>query len=99
MPKIVRFHELGGPDVLRIEEINAPIPGPGEVRIKVKAIGLNFADIMFREGTYIEHAELPSRLGYEASGVVDALGQGVYEFKIGDEVGIIPRMDLGLARF
>lgn len=73
MPKIVRFHELGGPDVLRIEEINAPIPGPGEVRIKVKAIGLNFADIMFRQGTYIEHAELPSRLGYEASGVVDAL--------------------------
>lgn len=95
MPRIIRFYKLGGPEVLQIEETDAPVAGPGQVRINVKAIGLNRADVMFRQGRYIEHATLPSRLGYEASGIVDAVGEGVYEFNIGDKVSIIPRTNLG----
>jgi NADPH:quinone reductase-like Zn-dependent oxidoreductase len=95
MPRIIRFHELGGPEVLRTEEIDIPTAGPGWVRILVKAIGLNRADAMFRRGQYIEEAVLPSRLGYEAAGVVDAVGEGVSEFRVGDEVSVIPQMNLG----
>ena len=95
MPRIVRFHELGGPEVLRTEEIDIPTAGPGLVRIRVKAIGLNRADVMFRRGQYIEKAVLPSRLGYEAAGVIDAVGEGVSEFRVGDDVSVIPQMNLG----
>ena len=63
MPKIVRFHELGGADVLQIEDLPLEEPGEGEVRLKVEAIGLNRAEVMFREGQYLEDPELPSRLG------------------------------------
>lgn len=87
---VVRFHELGGPDVLRIERTLVPPPGPGYVRINVRAIGLNRADAMFRRGTYIEKAVLPSRLGYEASGVVDAVGSEVHGLLQGDEVSVMP---------
>jgi NADPH:quinone reductase-like Zn-dependent oxidoreductase len=75
--KIVRFHEVGGPDVLRVDELPTPNPGPGEVRLRVKAIGLNRAEIMFREGKYFLQPTLPSTLGYEASGVVEAVGADV----------------------
>ena len=53
MPRIVRFHELGGPEVLRIEEVDVPAPGPGEIRIAVKAFGLNRAEALFRAGHYL----------------------------------------------
>jgi NADPH:quinone reductase-like Zn-dependent oxidoreductase len=95
--RVVRFYELGGPEVLRIEELETPAPGPGHVRIRVKALGLNRADVMFRTGHYIEKAVLPSRLGYEASGVVDAVGDGVTEFQPGDAVSVIP--PIGLSRY
>jgi NADPH:quinone reductase len=94
MPRIIRFHELGGPEVLRTEEIDIPAPGPGSVRVRVKAIGLNRADVMFRRGLYIEEAHLPSRLGYEAAGTIDAVGGGVSEFTVGDEVSLIPQTNL-----
>ncbi|MBC8641337.1 zinc-dependent alcohol dehydrogenase family protein [Caballeronia sp. EK] len=75
--KIVRFHETGGADVLRIDELPLPDPGPGEVRLRVKAIGLNRAEVMFREGQYFLEPKLPSNIGYEASGIVEAVGPGV----------------------
>ena len=68
--KIVRFHTPGGPDVLRVEELPILEPGPGEVRLRVKAIGLNRAEIMFRNDQYLYKPNLPSKLGYEASGIV-----------------------------
>jgi NADPH:quinone reductase-like Zn-dependent oxidoreductase len=75
--KIVRFHETGAADVLQLEELPLPEPGPGEVRLRVKAIGLNRAEVMFRMGRYLVQPILPSKLGYEASGIVDAVGAGV----------------------
>jgi NADPH:quinone reductase-like Zn-dependent oxidoreductase len=86
MPKIVRFHATGDADVLRLEDLPLAEPGDGEVRLKVEAIGLNRAEVMFRRGQYLEKPELPSRLGYEAAGVVDAVGPGAGGVGIGDRV-------------
>jgi len=90
MSKVVRFHELGGPEVLKIEDEAAVAPGTGEVQIDVRAIGLNRAEAMFRRGIYMEQPKLPSRIGYEVSGMVRAVGPGVTEFKAGDAVSTIP---------
>lgn len=95
MPRLIRFHELGGPEVLRIEEAPVPEVGTGCVRIQVKAIGLNRADAMLRRGQYIKETVLPSRLGYEAAGIIDAVGNGVVSFQPGDEVAVIPQMNAG----
>ncbi|MGB5589236.1 MAG: zinc-dependent alcohol dehydrogenase family protein [Gammaproteobacteria bacterium] len=94
MPKQVVFHETGDADVLKIEEQPDREPGPGEVRIKVAAIGLNRAEVMFRRGQYLEQPKFPSRLGYEASGVVDALGSGVEDLSIGERVSTIPAFSM-----
>ena len=96
LSRIVRFHELGGPEVLRLEQGHISAPGPDEARIRVRAIGLNRADVMFRRGRYLEKASLPSRLGFEASGVVEALGPGIHTLAIGDAVGVVPGASLGL---
>jgi NADPH:quinone reductase-like Zn-dependent oxidoreductase len=90
MARIVRFHQTGGPEVLKIEQVDVPPPGPGEVRIAVKALGLNRAESMFRSGTYLEQPRFPARLGYEAAGTVAALGEGVQGLKVGDAVSTIP---------
>ncbi len=90
MPKIIRFHETGGAEVLKLEDSPLAEPGKGEVRIKVEAIGLNRAEIMFRKGQYLETPQLPSRLGYEAAGVIDAVGPDVTELQLGDRVSTIP---------
>jgi NADPH:quinone reductase-like Zn-dependent oxidoreductase len=90
MARVVRFHELGGPEVLRIETVDVPGPGPGEVQIRVKALGLNRADALIRSGTYIETAPLPSGLGLEAAGLVEAVGEGVQAFTSGDAVSVVP---------
>jgi NADPH:quinone reductase-like Zn-dependent oxidoreductase len=91
MARVVRFHEMGGPEVLRIEDVSAPEPGPGEVRIQVKAVGLNRADALFRSGNYIEApASLPAGLGLEAAGFVEALGHGVSGLALGDSVSVVP---------
>ncbi len=90
MPKIVRFHETGGADVLKVEDLPLTEPGEGEVRLKVEAIGLNRAEVMFREGQYLENPEFPSRLGYEAAGIVDAVGPGTEGIQVGDRVSSIP---------
>ena len=95
MPKIVRFHETGDADVLKIEELPLAEPGEGEVRIKVEAIGLNRAEVMFRQGMYLEAPEFPSRIGYEAAGVVDAIGPAVTGIQVGDRVSTIPSFSVG----
>ena len=94
MPKIVRFHELGGPEVLRFDEVPSQKPGKGEVRIKVEAIGLNRAESMFYHGQYLEQAKFPSRLGYEAAGAVDAVGEGVDAGWIGKRVATVPSFSM-----
>ncbi len=90
MPKIVRFHELGGPENLRIEDMPERAPGKGEVRINVDAFALNRADLMYLTGTHAVTAELPSRIAFEATGTVDAVGPGVTAFKPGDRVANVP---------
>jgi NADPH:quinone reductase len=91
MVKIVRFHQFGDADVLQLDELPLAEPGKGEVRLKVEAIGLNRAEVMFRQGQYVEEPDsFPSTLGYEAAGVIDAVGEGVTEFKMGDRVSTIP---------
>lgn len=95
MPKTVRFYETGGPEVLKIEEAPLVEPGAGEVRLKVEAIGLNRAEVMYRQGQYLENPVLPSRLGYEAAGIVDAVGPGTTGISIGDRVSTIPSFSMG----
>ena len=95
MPKIVRFYETGGAEVLKIEELPLVEPGEGEVRLAVEAIGLNRAEVMFRMGQYLENPKMPSRLGYEAAGVVDAVGPGTSGIQIGDRVSTIPSFSMG----
>lgn len=90
MARVVRFHQHGGPEVLRIEDIDLPPPGPGEVQIRVKALGLNRAEALLRAGSYIETPPLPSGLGLEAAGVVEATGEGVSYLAPGDAVSVIP---------
>ena len=93
--KIVRIHELGGPEVLRIEDLPLMDPKAGEVRIKVQAIGLNRAEVMFRTGQYLEQPEFPSRIGVEAAGIVDAVGSGVHNVRIGDKVSVATGQSIG----
>ena len=84
MAKVVKFYETGGPEVLRFEDVAVGEPGPGEVRVRHVAVGLNFADTYFRGGTYA--VPLPSGLGNEAAGVVEAIGAGVTQLAVGDRV-------------
>jgi NADPH:quinone reductase-like Zn-dependent oxidoreductase len=95
MPRIVRFYETGSAEVLKLEELPLLEPGEGEVRLAVEAIGLNRAEVMFRQGQYLEIPELPSRLGYEAAGIIDAVGPGTSGIKIGDRVSTIPSFSIG----
>ncbi|MDT0319453.1 zinc-dependent alcohol dehydrogenase family protein [Streptomyces millisiae] len=93
--RTVRFHELGGPEVLRVEDVPLGDPGPGELAIRVDAIGLNRAEALFRAGHYIEDVrEFPARLGYEAAGVVEAVGAGVTGFEAGQAVSVVPAFSL-----
>jgi NADPH:quinone reductase-like Zn-dependent oxidoreductase len=93
MSRHVRFHEVGGPEVLKIEDLPTPAPAEGQVRIRVKAIGLNRAESMYRSGNYVQDPVFPAQLGYEAAGVIDAVGPGVAEFAVGDHVSVIPAFD------
>lgn len=90
MARVIRFHQLGGPEVLRIEEADVSAPQPGEVQIRVRALGLNRAEALIRAGAYIEKPALPSGLGLEAAGTVAAVGAGVGDFAPGDAVSVLP---------
>ncbi|MER8366557.1 zinc-dependent alcohol dehydrogenase family protein [Mesorhizobium sp. M1348] len=94
MARVVRFYELGGPEVLRIENVEMPAPGRGEVQIRVKALGINRAEALLRSGTYIQTAPLPSGLGLEAAGIVEMVGEGVDGFARGDAVSIVPPLSM-----
>jgi NADPH:quinone reductase-like Zn-dependent oxidoreductase len=94
MARVIRFHEHGGPEVLRIEDVDVPRPGRGEVQIRVKALGLNRAEVSLRSGTYIETPTLPSGLGLEAAGIVETVGEGVDGFARGDAVSIVPPLSM-----
>ena len=83
--KAVRFHEHGGPEVFRVDDLSLPEPGEGEVRVRVRFAGVNFIDVYRRTGLY-PVPELPAIPGAEASGVVEAVGPGVTEVKEGDRV-------------
>ncbi|NUS02329.1 MAG: zinc-dependent alcohol dehydrogenase family protein [Nonomuraea sp.] len=91
MTRTVLFHELGGPEVMRLEDVAAGAPGPGEVLVRVEAIGLNRAEALFRSGHYIEPVRrFPARLGTEAAGVVEAVGEGVTGLRPGQPVSTVP---------
>ncbi|WP_276278978.1 NADPH:quinone reductase [Halorussus caseinilyticus] len=83
--RAVRYHEHGGPGVLTVEDAERPDPGPGEIRVEVRAAGVNPVDTYFREGSY-EPPELPMIPGSDFAGVVDAAGEGVEDFAEGDRV-------------
>jgi NADPH:quinone reductase len=84
MTKAIRFHQTGGPEVLRMETVALPPPAAGEVRLRHTAIGLNYIDTYHRSGLYA--VPLPSGIGLEAAGIVEAVGQGVTALKAGDRV-------------
>jgi NADPH:quinone reductase-like Zn-dependent oxidoreductase len=90
MPKIVRFHQLGGPEVLKLEDVPLPQPGPGEAKLKVQAVGLNRAESMYFHGFYLEQPQFPSKLGYEGAGVVEAVGAGVDAKWVGKTAATVP---------
>jgi len=92
--KTVRFHEFGGPEVLRFESLEVGEPGAGEVCVRIEAIGLNRAEAAFRSGHYLEKAQLPARIGYEAAGVVEAMGKGVSGLAVGEPVCVMPAFSM-----
>jgi NADPH:quinone reductase-like Zn-dependent oxidoreductase len=90
MARIVQFKEFGGPEVLQLNELDLASPGAGEVKLAIKAIGLNRAETMMREDQYIFTPDLPSKLGYDAAGVVIEVGPDVNGLSVGDKVITIP---------
>jgi NADPH:quinone reductase-like Zn-dependent oxidoreductase len=90
MSRSVRIHEFGGPEVLTIEEVAVPELGATEVRLQVKAIGLNRSEVLLRSGRAATQPVLPTQIGLEAAGLIDAVGSDVKGFTIGDRVAVIP---------
>lgn len=89
--KAVRFHQTGGQDVLVYEDVPDPTPSPGEVLVRIEAVGLNYADVMRRRGDdYPEASPTPFILGVEAAGTVAALGDGVMAPAVGTPVLVVP---------
>jgi NADPH:quinone reductase-like Zn-dependent oxidoreductase len=92
--KVIRFHKTGGPDVLRIEETQQPEPAGNEVLVRVQAIALSHADILWREGAYFEEPLFPAQIGYDAAGVVESVSAGVKTLRVGDRVSTLPAVSL-----
>ena len=87
MSKAIRIHEYGGPDVLKWESYEPGAPGPGEIRVRHKASGLNFRDVYHRNGSYgVPDDSFPAIIGSDGVGIVEAVGDGVKDFKTGDRV-------------
>jgi len=91
--KIVRFHAFGGPEVLQLDEVELGPPGPGEVRIRVGAIGLNRVETDYRRGGF-GPVQFPARIGYEAAGTIEAVGADVTGFASGDRVAVLPGLSM-----
>ena len=94
MSRTIKIARAGGPEVLEFTETQVRSPAEQEVRIKVKAIGINRAESMWRNDKYIEPVKFPAGLGYEAAGIVDAVGQGVKHVVAGDLVSIVPSFSM-----
>jgi NADPH:quinone reductase-like Zn-dependent oxidoreductase len=90
MSRTIKFAQAGGPEVLEFIEMEVPAPGLHEVRIEVKAIGINRAKSMWRNDKYVESPIFPAGLGYDSAGVIDAAGKDVTDFAVGDIVSTIP---------
>jgi NADPH:quinone reductase-like Zn-dependent oxidoreductase len=90
MSRIIRFHQFGEADVLKIEERQSPAPGAGEVLIHVEAIGVSWYDVLWRQNLAPTPARLPASLGHEMAGVVLAVGEGVADLAVGDKVASFP---------
>ena len=93
MARIVRFHEFGGPEVLRLDEVEVPPPGPGQARLRIGAIGLNRIETIYRAG-WFGPVRFPATIGYEAAGVVESVGPGVTSFAPGDRVATLPGLSM-----
>jgi NADPH2:quinone reductase len=89
MVAAVRVHKTGGPEVLTYEDIDIPVPGPGQVRLRQHAAGVNFVDTYFRSGMYPSPVGMPFVSGNEGAGEVIAVGPGVTDLKVGDRVGYV----------
>ena len=94
MSRVVRFHRVGGPEVLHIEDIPDRALKEGELRVRIEAIGLNRAEQMFRAGVYLQAPVFPSLNGYEASAIVMELGPGVSGFSVGEPISVFPNFSL-----
>lgn len=94
MSRTIMFAKAGGPEVLEFVETPVAAPGPHEVRIKVEAIGINRAESMWRNDAYIEPVKFPAGLGYEAAGIVDAVGADVQGVAPGDKVNVMPSFSM-----
>jgi NADPH:quinone reductase-like Zn-dependent oxidoreductase len=94
MARIVRFREYGDASVLKIESLDVSPPAADEVQIDVKRIGLNRAGVMFRTHAYMQEAQFPNRLGFEAAGIVQTVRTSIARFKKGDVVSLIPPTDV-----
>jgi len=90
MSRTIRFHKFGPAEVLKCEEHAAAQPGPGEVQVRVEAIGISWYDTLWRQNLASSQARLPSGLGHEMSGVVTAIGDGVEDLIVGDKVASFP---------
>ena len=84
MTQAIRIHEQGGPDVMKWETVDVPAPGPGQISVTHKAVGLNYIDCYHRSGLY--PLPMPAGIGMEGAGVVDAVGNGVSDLAVGDRV-------------
>lgn len=96
MPRAVRFHRLGSPEVLTIEDVQLRHPGPGEVAMDVAAVGLNRAESMYFRGEYFEQPRFPSGVGYEAVGTITSVGEDIDTSLVGKRVGTIPGYSMNL---
>ncbi|MDB6141508.1 MAG: qorA 2 [Pseudomonas sp.] len=90
MSRTIRFHQFGPAEVLKIEESTAAQPAPGEVQVRVEAIGISWYDVLWRQNLASSQARLPAGLGSEMAGVVSAVGEGVDDLKVGDKVASFP---------
>ena len=97
--KVLQIHEHGGSEVMRIEEIPVPEPRPGEVLVKMEACGLNYSDIMAREGRYLRKTHLPHILGHEFCGIIDKTGADTDGWSVGQRVIAITQSGGALAEY
>lgn len=91
---IIRIYETGEPEVMKYETLPVAEPGPGEIRLKVEAIGVGFGECLYRRGFYIQDTVLPSSLGNNAVGTVDAVGSSVDVPKVGDRISLLPSFEM-----